>query len=142
MTTENDSPITWDHPSELVAHFAIESELPVEEARAVLRTAAAERRYWEPHGINALGALRLEGEVGMSSFDLTVAPYVVPHFRARAPKLQVAGDIQSIGSGSQLAVTVVCSSWLSGPSRAQFAADVRTFLTDILAGSAASPDIQ
>jgi hypothetical protein len=134
----DDSSITWDHPSRLIARFEIESESSAEQVRAMLDTAVTDRRYWSARGINALGDLRIEGEVGLSSFDLTATPYLMPHIRTRAPKMQVYGDIHPSESGSRIAVTVVCSSWLSNPNRAQYASDFRTFLTDIVAAASAT----
>jgi hypothetical protein len=133
-----DNSITWDHPSRLIAQFVIESAASSEQVRATLDKAATDRRYRAARGVNALGELRLDGEVGLSSFDLTATPYLMPHIRTRAPKLQVYGDIRPAESGSQIAVTVVCSSWLSDSNRAQYAADVRAVLTDIVAAASAA----
>ena len=137
-TPPDDSSIIWAHPSRLIARFVIESGSTAEQVRAILGKAATDRRYWTARGISALGDLRLDGEVGLSSFDLTATPYLMPHIRTRAPKLHIEGDIRPIESGSQIAVTVVCSSWVSGPNRAQYAADVRTFLTEIVAAASAT----
>ena len=77
--------------------------------------------------------------MGLSSFDLIATPFLMPHVRTRAPKLSIYGDIRPTESGSRIEVTVVCNPWLSRPSRAQYAADVRSALTDIVASPAATP---